>query len=127
MKIEDAIARSISHNEIVRCEFEGDETALTVWLHDNVANGNDAVISRENDGTLDVCDIDMAWRIRVALSADIIQVLRSSSVDLSQHRVVAEFSCRSDAMEYINTYTVDGTNVSEEPECDYLHIAGDEE
>lgn len=67
MNIDDAIARSISHNEIAACEFAGGYGDLRGWLNDNVANGNDAEINEEDDDTLDVCDIDFLWRIRVTL------------------------------------------------------------
>lgn len=56
-----------------------------------------------------------------------VKVIRSSSVDVSQNRVVAEFATRAEAVEYIERKTVDGTNVSHEVECDYLRIDGEDE
>ena len=52
-----------------------------------------------------------------------VKVTRNSSVDLSQSVVVAEFATRVEAAKYIAEHTVDGTNVSDEIECDYLCIA----
>lgn len=56
-----------------------------------------------------------------------VKVIRSSSVDNSQNKVVAEFAKRSEAIEYIKANTVDGTNVSNDLDCDYLRIDGDDE
>lgn len=56
-----------------------------------------------------------------------VKVIRSSSVDNSQNAVVAEFETRSEAVDYIEANTVDGTNVSDEVDCDYLRIDGDDE
>ena len=67
MNIENAVARSISHNEIVVCEFSGDRKSLQSHVADTFANGNDAVFSEENDGTIDIADIDGDWRVRVTL------------------------------------------------------------
>lgn len=57
-----------------------------------------------------------------------VNVIRSSSVDLSQNTVVANFDTRTEAKAYIaeNTF-VDGINVSDEVDCDYLRIDGDDE
>ena len=63
MKLENAIAQSCNHTEIVDCNFAGTETELRVWLNDNTAGGQ--TISRENDGSIDVADD--AWRVRVTL------------------------------------------------------------
>ena len=63
MTIENAIARSCTHNEIAYCEFAGTEKELRAWPCDNTAGQQ--VISRENDGTIDVADDD--WRVRVTL------------------------------------------------------------
>jgi hypothetical protein len=54
-------------------------------------------------------------------------VTRNSSVDLSQSVVVAEFATLVEAEQYIAEHTVDGVNVSNEIECDYLCIANDAE
>ena len=67
MNIENAVARSISHNEIVSCEFAGDWKSLKAHVADTFTNGNDAVFSEENDGTIDIADIDGDWRVRVTL------------------------------------------------------------
>ena len=61
MKIENAIARSCTHNEIVACEFAGTEKELLAWLNDNTSGGQR--ISHENDGTIDIAD--ESWRVRV--------------------------------------------------------------
>jgi hypothetical protein len=63
MTLENAIAGSCTHNQIVDCEFAGTEKELLVWLNDNTAGGQR--ISRENDGSIDVADD--AWRVRVTL------------------------------------------------------------
>lgn len=68
MNIENAVERSISHNEIVACEFDGDYGDLVVFVHETMANGNDAIFSEENDGTVDVDDFDGQWRVRVTLA-----------------------------------------------------------
>ena len=71
MYIENAIARSISHNEIVRCTFEGDEAELRYRIEENTADYTDYNVSEENDGSLDVYSLDdgdVAWRIRVTLA-----------------------------------------------------------
>jgi hypothetical protein len=56
-----------------------------------------------------------------------IKVIRSSSVDNSQNTVVAKFETRDEARQYIADNTVDGTNVSNDVDCDYLRIDGDDE
>jgi len=56
-----------------------------------------------------------------------VQVTRSSSVDLSQSVVVAKFETLAEAEQYIAAHTVDGVNVSDEAECDYLWIGNDAE
>jgi len=56
-----------------------------------------------------------------------IKVIRSSSVDCSQNRVIAQFATRAEAVQYIAANTVDGVNVSKERDCDYLRIEGDED
>lgn len=66
--IENAISRSIIHNEITRCEFEGDYQDLQVFIHENYANGNDAIFSEALDGSIDIDDIDGNWRIKVVLT-----------------------------------------------------------
>ena len=63
MNIEDAIARSISHTEIVKCEFVGEYNDLLAWLNDNT--DGQQTISEELDGTIDVASDD--WRVNVAL------------------------------------------------------------
>jgi hypothetical protein len=73
MDIENAIARSISHNEIAHCTFEGDEAELRYRIKENTADYTDYQInvSEENDGSLDVYSLDDghgAWRIRVTLA-----------------------------------------------------------
>ncbi len=65
--IAQAVERSISHTERVDAEFVGDQHALEVHIEENYANGNDAIFSLENDGTIDVHDIDGDWRICVTL------------------------------------------------------------
>ena len=67
MTIEDAVVRSCTHTERVACEFAGDQSALETHVEENYANGNDAIFSRENDGTIDVADIDGDWRLCVTL------------------------------------------------------------
>ena len=67
MTIENAVARSISHTEIGYCEFRGDIGKLEDYISDAFENGNDAIFSVENDGTIDVADCDDEWRIRVTL------------------------------------------------------------
>jgi hypothetical protein len=56
-----------------------------------------------------------------------VKVIRSSSVDNSQNTVVAEFRTIEEARQYIKENTVDGTNVSNDVDCDYLRIDGDDE
>ena len=68
MTIENAIARSISHTEIVSCEFSGDATDLATFVVTEIENTDDAVFSAENDGTIDIDNGD--WRIRVTLIAE---------------------------------------------------------
>jgi hypothetical protein len=68
MNVEQAVARSISHTEIVKCEFAGDYAQLLAFVSDTFANGNDAIFSEELDGTIDVADIDGDWRINVTLA-----------------------------------------------------------
>ena len=68
MNVENAVARSISHTEIVACDFDGDYGQLVAFVEENFANGNDAIFSEENDGTVDIADIDGDWRIKVTLS-----------------------------------------------------------
>ena len=71
MDIENAIARSISHNEIAHCTFEGDEAELRYRIEENTADYTDYNVSEENDGSLDVYSLDDgdgAWRIRVTLA-----------------------------------------------------------
>lgn len=63
MNIENAIARSISHTEIVKCEFIGEYSDLLAWLNDNTDGQN--TISEENDGTIDVASD--GWRVNVTL------------------------------------------------------------
>jgi hypothetical protein len=65
MTIENAISRSISHDEIVKCEFAGEYNDLLAWLNDNT-DGHQT-ISEEIDGTIDVASDD--WRINVTLTA----------------------------------------------------------
>lgn len=65
MTLENAVARSISHNEIVDCQFAGDWKSLQAYVSDTFANGSDAVFSEENDGTIDIADFDGDWRVRV--------------------------------------------------------------
>ena len=67
MTIENAVARSISHNEIVSCEFSGDWKALKAHVSDTFANGSDSVFSEENDGTIDIANTYGDWRVRVTL------------------------------------------------------------
>jgi len=55
------------------------------------------------------------------------KVIKASSVDLSQHEIVATFESREEAVVYIAEHTVDGVNCSAEQECDYLQIDGDDE
>jgi len=52
------------------------------------------------------------------------KVIKSSSVDLSQREIVATFESLEEAVVYIAEHTVDGVNVSEDPDCDYLRIDG---
>jgi hypothetical protein len=66
MTIENAIARSISHTEIVKCEFVGEYSDLLAWLNDNTDGQN--TVSEENDGTIDVASDD--WRVNVTLVAE---------------------------------------------------------
>jgi hypothetical protein len=56
-----------------------------------------------------------------------VKVIRSSSVDISQNTVVAECETIAEARQYIADHTVDGVNVSDEPECDYLRIDGQDD
>ena len=56
-----------------------------------------------------------------------VNVIRSSSVDASQNTVVAKFQTRDEAKAYVTANTVDGTNVSNDIDCDYLRIDGDDE
>ena len=63
MTIENAIARSISHDEIVKCEFAGRYSDLLAWLNDNTSGDN--TVSEEIDGTLNVAGVD--WRVNVTL------------------------------------------------------------
>lgn len=65
MSIENAIARSISHTEIVKCEFVGEYSDLLAWLNDNTDGQN--TVSEENDGTIDVASD--GWRVNVTLVA----------------------------------------------------------
>ena len=67
MTIENAVARSISHDEIAYCDFRGDIGQLENYIGDAFDNGDDAIFSVENDGTIDVADCDNCWRIRVTL------------------------------------------------------------
>ena len=67
MTIQNAIARSISHTEIVACEFAGDAAELATFVATEI-NSDDAVFSEENDGTIDIDNGD--WRIRVTLIAE---------------------------------------------------------
>ena len=67
MDIEEAIERSITHTERVDVEFCGSQLDLECFICENYANGNDAIFSVENDGTIDVADIDGDWRICVTL------------------------------------------------------------
>lgn len=64
LPIENAISRSISHTEIVPCEFEGEYSDLTVWLNDNITD--EVTLSEENDGTVDVASD--TWRVNVTLT-----------------------------------------------------------
>ena len=68
MTIQNAIARSVSHTEIVACEFSGDAAELATFVATELENTDDAVFSEENDGTIDVDNGD--WRIRVTLIAE---------------------------------------------------------
>lgn len=61
--LENAIARSISHTEIVHCEFVGEYSDLKAWLNDNVSV--EVTLSEENDGSIDVAGYD--WRVNVTL------------------------------------------------------------
>lgn len=63
MNLENAIARSCTHNEIVACEFVGTRKEMLAWLNDNTDGDN--TISDENDGTIDVAND--GWRVRVTL------------------------------------------------------------
>lgn len=55
------------------------------------------------------------------------RVVRSSSVDLSQNEPVAEFASRNEALAYIREHSVDENgNVSEELDCDYLRVEGED-
>jgi len=67
MNIENAVVRSSTHTERVACEFVGDQSSLATHIAENYANGSDAIVSRENDGTIDVADIDGDWRLCVTL------------------------------------------------------------
>ena len=60
MKINDAIVRSIRQNEIVHCEYEGDESALLLEVDDD-----EAIVSYENNGEIDIAAEE--WRIKVTL------------------------------------------------------------
>tara|TARA_R110000824_G_scaffold23256_1_gene83758 strand:- start:366 stop:845 length:480 start_codon:yes stop_codon:yes gene_type:complete len=60
MKIHDAIVRSIRQNEIVHCEYEGDESALLLEVDDD-----EAIVSYENNGEIDIAAEE--WRIKVTL------------------------------------------------------------
>jgi len=55
-----------------------------------------------------------------------VTVIKSSSVDLSQHTTVADFATRAEALQHIAANTVDGTNCTADLDCDYLRIDGDE-
>jgi hypothetical protein len=63
--IENAIARSISHTEIAKCEFAGQYSDLMAWLNDNT--DGQQTVSEEIDGTIDVASDD--WRVNVTLTA----------------------------------------------------------
>ena len=71
-ELQSAISRSISHNEIVHCEWDGGGEAALVAELSSIFEG-DVESVRENDGTIDVwgCgDADvMDWRLRVTLTA----------------------------------------------------------
>ena len=73
-ELQSAISRSISHNEIVHCEWDGGDAAALVTELSAIYEGDvDSV--RENDGTIDVWGCpddgvgDMDWRLRVTLTA----------------------------------------------------------
>tara|TARA_R110000803_G_scaffold32357_7_gene71401 strand:- start:1541 stop:1762 length:222 start_codon:yes stop_codon:yes gene_type:complete len=73
MTVLDAIARSITHNEIVRCVSAGDESDLRMLIEMDTAAFQDYDISYENDDSLDVYSLDSgpgAWRIKVTLLND---------------------------------------------------------
>ena len=51
------------------------------------------------------------------------KVIQYSSVDLTQSTVVAEFETADEACDYRDAHVVDTySNVSTEPDCDYLYI-----
>jgi len=56
-----------------------------------------------------------------------VTVIKSSSVDLGQNEVQATFATREEACVFIAENTVDGVNVSADPDCDYLRIDGDDD
>lgn len=56
-----------------------------------------------------------------------VAVIRSSSVDVSQNTIVATFETLAEAKQYIAEHTVDGMNVSNDVDCDYLRIDGQDE
>ena len=66
--VEQAISRSMSHLEIIQCEFIGEYSDLVGYIEDCCENGDDAIFSIENDGAVDIADIEGDWRIRVTLT-----------------------------------------------------------
>ncbi len=70
MTVENAVARSISHSEIAKAEFAGDYGDLAAYVSDTFANGDEAILSEENDGTIDAADRDGDWRINVTLVSE---------------------------------------------------------
>ncbi len=65
MTLQTAIDRSVSHTEIVACEFAGDYDDLSAALAAEGISSDDYVAMAENDGTIDVAADD--WRLRVTL------------------------------------------------------------
>ena len=73
MNVADAISRSISHTEIVACEYDGQETDLLTWIEENTADCKDFDYSQENNVTLDIYSTTPgygAWRIRVSVNEE---------------------------------------------------------